>query len=394
MEEGLQMIESSKMEGKSKILRYGMIGGGDGSFIGDVHRKAAAFDEKCQLVAGCFSRDFSNTLRVGESLGISPERLYKNFYEMAENEAKREDKLDFVSIVTQNNFHYEAAKVLLNHGINVVCEKPLTFNIEEAEELLALAQKNNLLFCVMYSYSGYPLVKQARKLVADGKIGDILMVMGEYPQDWLISALENQDQKQANWRTDPKQAGASNCTGDIGSHIEHTVAYITGLKIEALCAKLDIIGEGRKLDTNSSVLVKYDNGASGVYWSSQVAIGNDNALKVRIYGTKGAIEWSQEDPNIIKVTYAGQPVQIFSRGHSYLDTAASSRIPAGHTEGYYEAFANIYYKYATALLKKKEGIELSQEDLDFPNAQAGIEGVKFINGCVKSSNAGAMWVEL
>lgn len=390
----LFLIESSKTEGKSKVLSYGMVGGGDGSFIGDVHRKAAAFDGKCKLVSGCFSRNYENTLRVGESLEISSERLYKSFEEMAENEAKREDRIDFVSIVAQNNFHYSAAKAFLEHGFNIVCEKPLTFSAEEAKELITIAQEKGLLFCVMYSYSGYPLIKQARKLVTDGKIGEILMVMGEYPQDWLITGLENEDQKQAAWRTDPKQAGISNCTGDIGSHIEHMVAYITGLKIAELCAKLDIIGEGRKLDTNSSVLLKYDNNATGLYWSSQVAIGNDNGLKIRIYGTKGAIEWSQEEPNTMKVTYAGQPIQIFSRGHGYLDAAASSRIPAGHTEGYYEAFANIYYKFATALLKKKEGLELTEEDLDFPNGEAGLDGVKFINSCVKSSLAGSVWVSL
>jgi len=388
------MIESSKMEGERKILRCGMVGGGEGSFIGDVHRKAAAFDGKCQLVAGCFSRDYSKTLRMGESLGMEAQRLYKNFQEMALEEGNREDRLDFISIVAQNNYHYECAKAFLEQGFNVVCEKPLTFEVTQAEELKKLAEEKNLLFCVMYSYSGYPLIKQARKLVMDGKIGDILMVMGEYPQDWLISTVEKEEQKQAAWRTDPRQAGASNCTGDIGSHIEHMVSYITGLKIDSLCAKLDNIGEGRKLDTNSSILLKYNNGATGIYWSSQIAIGNDNGLKVRIYGSKGAIEWGQEDPNILRVTYAGEPVQIFSRGHSYLYPQASSRLPSGHTEGYYEAFANIYNQFAIALLKKKEGLLLANEYLDFPDVNDGINGVKFVNGAVKSSQAGSIWIKL
>lgn len=388
------MIESSKTEGKNKILSFGMVGGGEGSFIGDVHRKAAAFDGKCQLVSGCFSRDYSNTLKVGESLRIPPDRLYKTFKDMALNEAKREDKPDFISIVAQNNFHYECAKAFLEQGFNVVCEKPLTFEVEQAEELKKLAADKEVLFCVMYSYSGYPMIKQARKLVLEGKIGDILMVMGEYPQDWLITSLEKEDQKQAAWRTDPNQAGVSNCTGDIGSHIEHMVSFITGLKIDSLCAKLDNIGEGRKLDTNSSILLKYNNGATGVYWSSQIAIGNDNGLRVRIYGTKGSIEWSQEDPNVMRVTYAGEPVQIMSRGHSYLYPEAGSRIPTGHTEGYYEAFANIYNKFASALLKKKEAQMLTADDLDFPNVDAGIDGVKFVNAAVKSSKEGSIWVKL
>ena len=388
------MIQSSKIKSGKKLLRYGMVGGGEGSFIGDVHRKAAGFDGKCQLVAGCFSRDYANTLRIGESLGISSERLYSNYEEMAFNESKREDKPDFITIVTQNNFHYECAKAFLEQGFHIVCEKPLTFEVKQAEELKKLADAKNLLFCVMYSYSGYPLLKQARKLVSAGKIGDILMVMGEYPQDWLITALEKEAQKQAAWRTDPKQAGISNCTGDIGSHIEHTVSYITGLKIDSLCAKLDIIGEGRKLDTNSSILLKFSNGATGVYWSSQIAIGNDNALKVRIYGTKGAIEWNQEEPNVLKVTYAGEPVQILSRGHSYLDPAAASRLPSGHTEGYYEAFANIYSQFASALFMRKEGHALTGEEPDFPDIDAGIDGVKFVAGAVKSSGSGAVWVKL
>ncbi|HOV69032.1 MAG TPA: Gfo/Idh/MocA family oxidoreductase, partial [Clostridia bacterium] len=268
-----------------------------------------------------------------------------------------------------------------------------TITVEEAEQLRNLAAKNDLLFCVTYTYSGYPLVKQAKKLIADGKLGDIIMVMGEYPQDWLITPAE-ESVKQAAWRTDPKYSGVSNCIGDIGSHIENTVSYITGLKIKSLCAKLDIIGKGRKLDTNGSILVKYDNGASGVYWASQVAIGNDNALKVRIFGTKGSIEWAQEDPNVMKVTYLGQPTQIFARGHGYLDKVGSGRIPSGHTEGYYEAFANIYNNFANALLSKKAGKPLSPEEADYPDITAGVEGVRFITKCVESSQKGAVWVDL
>jgi len=388
------MIEGSKVDNASKVLRFGMVGGGEGSFIGDVHRKAAAFDGKCRLTAGCFSRDHDNTLRTGANLGLPADRLYRSYGEMAAAEAAREDGIDFVSIVTPNYEHYGIAKEFINRGVSVVCDKPLVLTVEEAQELVELAKRKDVLFCVTYTYSGFPMVKQARHLVRSGKIGEILMVMGEYPQDWLITNIEKEGQKQAAWRTDPKQAGVSNCIGDIGSHIENTVAYITGLKIKSLCAKLDIIGEGRTLDTNGSVLVKYDNGASGVYWASQIAIGNDNALKVRIFGTLGSIEWIQENPNYLYVTYRGQPTQILSRGQGYLDAAAASRIPPGHPEGYYEAFANIYSKFAGALLKKKAGETLGEADMDFPDAEAGRDGVKFINACVKSSRAGSVWMEL
>jgi predicted dehydrogenase len=387
------MIESSKGNVRGQILKYGMIGGGGGSFIGDVHRKAAAFDGKCQLMAGCFSRSYENTLSTGINLILDQDRLYKSIQEMAIQEGKREDKLDFVAIVTPNYAHYEAAKAFLQQGINVVCEKPIVFTVEEAVELKQLAKDKGLLFCSFYAYSGNPMVKQARKLVQDGKIGDIIMVMGEYAQDWLIEPLETEGQKQAAWRTDPAASGISNCIGDIGSHIEHTVSYITGLKIDSLCAKLDIIGKGRTLDTNGSILLKYTNGASGVYWASQVAIGNDNGLKVRIFGTKGSIEWVQEDGNNLRVTYLGQPIQLLSRGHGYLDAVAAARTPSGHQEGYYEAFANVYKKFATALINKKEGLLLNNEEMDFPDAEAGIDGVKFIVNSVKSSNLGAVWVK-
>lgn len=388
------MIQGSIDNTDAIIVRYGMIGGGEGSFIGDVHRKAALLDGKCKLVAGYFALDYNDTLKTGEKYGLDPDRLYKSFEEMAISEANREDGIDFVTIVTPNYAHYGPVKAFLNSGINVICEKPLVFTVEEAEELVELAKEKGLLFCVNYAYTAYPMVKQARKLVKDGKIGEIISVMGEYAQDWLILTIEKQGQMQASWRTNPKQSGISNCMGDIGSHIENMVSYITGLKIQALCAKLDVIGEGRTLDTNSTAMVKYDNGATGVYWASQVAIGNDNALKVRIFGTKGSIEWCQEDGNNLKVTYVGQPTQILSRGHDYLYSEASSRLPSGHIEGYYEAFANIYNTFASTLIKKKSGITPKDEDFDFPDGISGQEGVKFINKCVESSNAGSVWVEV
>jgi len=387
------MISGSEIKNDKKVLGYGMVGGGEGAFIGDAHRKAAALDGKCRLSAGCFSRDYANTLRTGENLGISTERLYRSYEEMAIGESKRDDGIDFVTIVTPNSAHFPIARTFLANGISVVCDKPLVLTVEEGYELAALSKKNDLLFCVSYTYTGYPMVKQAREMIKNGSIGDILFVMAEYPQDWLLTTIEKEGSKQASWRTDPKQAGVSNCMGDIGSHIENTVAYITGLKIKSLSAKLDIVGEGRTLDNNGSVMLKYDSGAGGLYWASQIACGNDNGLKVRVFGTKGSLEWRQEDPNYLRVAFPGQPVQIMSRGQGYLEAAASSRLPAGHPEGYYEAFAAIYSKFASALLKKKAGEALLDADLDFPSVEAGIDGVKFIINCVKSSNTESSWIE-
>lgn len=390
------MIEGRDGSQDGSVLRYGMVGGGPGAFIGDVHRKAIALDGKATLVAGSFSRNYENTLATGKSLGLDPDRLYRTFEEMAEKEAAREDGIDFVSIVTPNNMHYPVAKAFLSKGINVVCDKPLTWTVEEAAELVRLAKEKDLLFCVTYTYSGYPMVKHAREMVRRGDIGEIRVVMGEYPQDWLATPIEKEGQRQASWRTDPKQSGISNCVGDIGSHIENTVAQITGLAIKSLCANLDVFGEGRTLDDNAEILVRYTNGATGVYWSSQVAIGHDNGLKVRIFGTKGSIEWEQENPNYLRVAFLGQPVQILSRGAGYLypQAARYCRIPTGHPEGYFEAFANIYSTFAAALAKKKAGQPLTAEDLDFPTAEDGLAGVRFINKAVESSKKGAVWVDV
>jgi len=387
------MIQSSKSSSARVKLRYGMVGGGAGAFIGEVHRKTAAFDGKCTLTAGAFSRDFEVTKQTGAEFGLEEERLYPDFATMAVEEANRADGIDFAVIAAPNYAHYDAAKAFLENGIHVVCEKPLTFTVEQAEDLKRLSQEKGLLFCVMYSYSGYPMLHQARAMVRAGEIGEVLMVMGEYPQDWLIEVIEGES-RQAAWRTDPAMAGVSNCTGDIGSHIENTAAFVTGLKIKRLLAKLDVIGADRTLDTNSAVLLEYENGATGMYWSSQVAVGNDNALKMRVYGTKGAIAWEQEFPNIMRFTKAGQPTQTLNRGHGYLSPDAASRLPSGHSEGYFEAFSNIYSRFADALLKRKSRQALAEDDLDFPNVDDGIEGVKFIHACVESSKQDSQWVNL
>lgn len=389
------MIEGSTAAQKARRLTYGMVGGGKGAFIGDVHRKAIAMDGKAALVAGCFSQDFQNTLETGEVLGCERDRLYPSFEEMLQSEGKREDGIDFVVIVTPNNTHFLIAKAALENGIHVVCDKPLTTSTAEAEELERLSREKNILFGVTYTYTGYPIVKHIRQMIAGGDLGEIRFVNAEYPQEWLSTPLEKTGQKQAAWRTNPEFTGASNCVGDIGSHIENMVSYLTGLKITSLCARLDSFVEGRILDDNASILVEYEGGAKGLYWSSQVAIGHDNGLRVRIYGTKGSVEWSQEDPNYARVSYLDRPKAIISRGRDSLSPLAQkySRIPAGHPEGYFEAFANIYGTYCTALNKTLAGETLTENDRDFPDVSEGVRGVRFIEKCVESSRKGAVWVD-
>jgi len=377
-------------------LRYGMIGGGPGAFIGDVHRKAIAMDGLAELVCGAFSRSHDNTLAAGESLGLPRERLYRGFEDLIEAESERPDKPDFIVIVTTNNAHYPAAKAALENGFPVVCEKPLATASRDAAELCRLVHETGLPFCVTYAYSGYPMVKHLRDLIAAGDIGDIRFVNGEYPQEWLMTKLEDTGQKQAAWRTDPKLAGISNCVGDIGSHIEFMAAHLTGLKIDSLCARLDRFGPGRPLDDNATVLVNYKGGARGVYWSSQVAAGHDNGLRLRIYGTKGAVEWFQETPNTARLSLLGRPTATLSRGRDPMSPRAQalSRIPSGHPEGYFEGFANIYSTYITALAKTLRNETLTPGDLDFPTVDDGLRGVRYIEACVESSAKGSVWLKM
>ena len=389
------MIEGSANTKVVSKLRYGMVGGGKGAFIGDVHRKSIALDGLAELVAGSFSQNFENTLETGASLGLSRDRLYATYEEMAEKEAARPDGIDFVSIVTPNALHYPVAKAFLNAGIHVVCDKPLTFEEAEAKELGELAKKKVLLFGVTYTYTGYPAVKHAREMVRRGDIGEIRFVNAEYPQEWLATPSEREGSKQASWRTNPALAGKSNCVGDIGSHVENMVSYVTGLKIKSLCARLDTFVEGRLLDDNATIMVEYEGGAKGLYWASQIAIGYDNGLRFRIFGSKGTIQWSQENPNYLVVSKLGQPTVTLSRGRDgfYPHAQSFSRIPSGHPEGYFEAFANLYKTYISALIKQKSGGKLTQDDLDFPTAEDGAKGVRFIAKCVESSKKGAVWVE-
>lgn len=390
------MIEGQASGGKTPKLSYGMVGGGQGAFIGDVHRKAIAMDGKAEIVSGCFSQSYDNTLATGDSLGLPKERLYRTFDEMIRAEAKRRDRPDFIVVVTTNNAHYPAAKLALENGFPVVCEKPLATSSKDAAELARLSKEKSLMFCVTYAYSGYPMVKNLRDMIAAGEIGEIRFVNAEYPQEWLATKLEDTGQKQALSRTDPKVAGISNCVADIGSHIEFMTAYMTGLRIESLCARLDHFGAGRPLEDNATIMVNYKGGAKGVYWSSQIAIGHDNALRLRLYGTKGAVEWFQEFPNNARVSFLDRPTGTISRGRDPMSPRAQglSRIPSGHPEGYFEAFANLYSTFIPALAKKVRGEPLAADDLDFPGVDEGVRGVRYIEKCVKSSAKGAIWVNV
>ncbi|MBE0601154.1 MAG: Gfo/Idh/MocA family oxidoreductase, partial [Firmicutes bacterium] len=327
-------ITASSMSGVTKVLKFGMVGGGQGAFIGDVDRKGASLDALAALTAGCFSRNYDNTLTTGALWNIAADRLYRTYEEMAQKEAERKDGIDFVIIVTPNNTHYPVAKAFLEKGIHVVCDKPLALTSKQGEELKDLAEKKGLLFCVTYIYTGYPMVRQMREMIQNGDIGAIRVVTGRYIQGWLATELEAEGQKQASWRCDPAQSGISNATGDIGTHLENLIAYTTGLKIQSLCANLRPVGEYRKLDNEAEVLVRYEGGATGMMWASQVAIGRDNDLRIMVCGEKGTIEWEQENPNYLRVDMLGEPTRFMSRGNGYFYPAvnAMNRIPSGHVE--------------------------------------------------------------
>lgn len=388
------MVEAVETR-KTGSFTYGMVGGGPGSFIGVVHRAAINLGGNARLTAGCFSQDYEKSLQTGRELGLAEDRIYKSFEEMARCEGAREDRPDFIVVTVPNVGHYQACRAFLEQGFHVMCEKPLTFTLSQAEELRALARAKGCLFAVTYVYTGHIMAKEGRQLIRDGVIGDIRVVMAEYPQEWLIDLVEG-DNKQASWRTDPARSGISNCVGDIGSHIENLVSYMTGLKIAKLCANLDVVGEGRTLDTNAEILVKYSNGASGCYWCSQIAAGYDNGLRVRIFGTKGAIEFSQEECNYLKLNLKGEPPRILSRGNGYIHDSVKqySRLPSGHPEGYHDAMANIYDQFMMAIAARKAGEEVDETAYDYPNIEAGVAGVHFIEKCVESAGNGAVWVEL
>ncbi len=377
-----------------KVLKYAMVGGGKGALIGDMHRKANAFDGKAKLVAGCFSRSFESTLEFGQALGVNKERLYKDFYEMAKTESKREDGIDFVVIVTPNYSHFDACKAFLKAGIHVACDKPLTVNIEQAIELQQLAKQKNLQFMVTYTYTGYVTVKNIRAMIDEGELGDIRTIMCEYPQSWLATR-DGEKTKQGAWRSDPKLSGRSNCLMDIGTHVENMVSTMTGFNIKKLLARMEVVVEGRKLDDNSSIMVEYDNGVSGLYWCSQVAVGHDNGLKIRIFGSKGGISWFQEEAEKFHFTKVGGSTMEIHRGHSSIKESASvyDRIPSGDDEGIFAAMANLYSSFIDCINLQNEG-EFSQEKIDYPTIDDGVNGIKFVEACLKSSENGNVWVDV
>lgn len=375
-------------------LRYGMVGGGPGAFIGDAHRKAISLDSTADLVAGCFSRTPEKTKEQGAALGLDPERCYANYKEMAAAEPAREDGIDFVVIVTPNNTHYEIAKAFLEAGIHVACDKPLVTTAEEAEELKKIADEKGLLFMVTYTYTGHVTMKYMRDLVKNGEIGTIRTVMAEYPQGWLYN--ENDwGGKQGEWRCDPTQSGRVNCLGDLGTHVENAVATVTGLKIKKVLAKMDVVVPGRKLDDNDQILVEYEGGATGINWTSQFAIGCDNSLRLRIYGSKGTLLWFQETPEEVTLIREDGIARTIKRGYGAVtpDAAKYGRLPSGHTEGWLEAMGNLYDSFGACVLAKKED-RFTPDLIDYPTIEEGVAGLKYVEACLKSSENGNVWVEL
>jgi len=374
-------------------IKLGMVGGGKDAFIGSVHRMAARLDDRYDLVAGALS---SSPIKASESaaeIGIDKKRSYTSYQEMAKKEGKLADGIDAVAIVTPNHLHADVAKVFLEAGIHIICDKPLTAKLSDAEELAALVKESGLVFAITYNYSGYPMVRQAKEMIAKGEIGTVRMVQSEYAQDWLATNIEQNGQKQATWRTDPNQAGAGGAIGDIGTHAYQLAEFITGLEASSLLADLDSFVSGRSLDDNANILLHYKNGAKGMLWVSQIASGKENGLNIRIFGDKGGLEWSQEDPNYLQHTTLGKPKQILTRAGSTTGELANaaSRIPSGHPEGFIEGFANIYRETADLILAHHNKTEFTNL---VPTVDDGLRGMRFIDKAVASNQAGSIWQSL
>jgi predicted dehydrogenase len=383
----------------TRKLRMGMVGGGQGAFIGGVHRIAAALDGQIELTAGVFSRDFKNTQATGQSLYLDPARLCRTAAEMAEAEARRPaaDRIDFVSIVTPNGAHFAPAKAFLEAGFHVVCDKPLAFTLDQAEELARIVEKTGRVFALTHNYTGYPLVRHARHLFRSGQMGSVRKVIVEYLQDWLMEPLEKQGSKQAAWRTNPAESGIGGAIGDIGTHAFNLVEYVTGDQISSVSADLSTFLPDRTLDEDVNALLRLQSGGKGVLTVSQVATGEENGLRLRVYASKGAIAWSQENPNYMDVYRHGQPREVLSRGRSeYLASPAmaATRIPWGHPEGYLEAFANIYAGAIDAIRRHLDGHPMPPSDYDFPTVHDGVRGMRFIYTSVESAKKGGAWVAI
>lgn len=377
-------------------IRLGMVGGGIGAFIGDVHRMAARLDDRYELVAGAFSSDPARTKESADELGVAEERAYEDFTIMAREERARADGIEAVAIVTPNHLHHAPARAFLDAGIHVICDKPLTASLEDARELQALVKESDLLFAVTYNYSGYPMVRQAREMIGDGALGDIRVVQVEYPQDWLSTDLETSGQKQAAWRTDPKQAGAGGSLGDIGTHAFHLTEFVTGLEVTSLLADLHAFVPGRQLDDNAQMLLRFSNGARGSLWASQVAVGHENGLRIRVYGEQASLEWFQEQPNQLRYSVLGETPRVITRGCSDAGDSANAvtRIPGGHPEGFLEAFANLYRDFADQIQARKNQQATPDSANLVPTVADGLKGVEFVEKAVASSANGGIWQSL
>jgi predicted dehydrogenase len=379
----------------NRKLRMGMIGGGRNAFIGAVHRIAANMDGLIELVCGAFSSQADNARESGKLLFLPEDRVYLSYEEMIDRESRlpEGERMDFVVIVTPNHLHFAPALLALDRGFPVLLDKPMTFSLPQAIELKKKVQETGLPFCLTHTYSGYPMVKQARQMVKEGIFGKIRKVYVEYPQGWLSRLSEKDGSKQAEWRTDPARSGKSGAMGDIGTHAAHLAEYISGLQIKQLCADLSIMVEGRALDDDGNVLLRFDNGATGVLTASQVAAGEENALKIRVYGENGGLEWAQQEPNTLIVKWLDQPTQLYRTGTPWLSSFArhNTRTPAGHPEGYLEAFANIYRNFALTLIARHDGVTPSKEALDFPGVEDGVRGMAFIDNLIRSNESLEKW---
>ena len=387
---------SGRSDANTGRIRLGMVGGGQGAFIGAVHRLAARMDDQYEFVAGALSADAKKAKASGAELGLAPDRIYTDYGAMAKAEARRADGIEVVSIVTPNHVHVPAALAFIEQGIHVICDKPLALNLKEAKQLeKALAKHPNVIFALTHNYSGYPMIRHAKAMVKAGELGEIRLVQGEYPQDWLTTALEKTGQKQAEWRTDPKRSGAGGCVGDIGTHTYQLMCDVSGLAAQELSADLTTFVKGRALDDNVHVMLRFGNGARGMIWASQVAPGNENGLKIRVYGTKGGLEWTQADPNYLWYTPFGEPKRLITRGGAGSGPAAGrvTRVPPGHPEGYLEGFANVYTEVARAIKAKRAG-KRADKDVAFPGIADGVAGMAFIEACVKSSEKNGKWTKL
>ena len=375
-------------------IRIGMVGGGKNAFIGGVHRIALRLDGYYELVAGSFSSNFDNSKETGKDLGLAEDRIYKTYQEMAEKESARSDGIDVVAIVTPNHLHVPIAKIFAEKGIHIICDKPLAFSSEEAISLKNIVESKKLIFALTHNYTGYPMVRHARSLIQKGDLGSIRVIQAEYPQDWLTTKAEDSGLKQAEWRTDPKRSGDGGCIGDIGTHAFNLIRFITGLEVDELSADIHTFVKGRLLDDNAQIMLRFKGGAKGAIWSSQVAVGNENNLKIRVFGENGGLEWRQEDPNYLYYTKFGHPTQRVTRGSASASEEANNvtRVPPGHPEGYLEGFANIYSDVCKSLFAQINNQNYDQSNDCYPTIYDGVEGMRFIETVLESSKNNSKWV--